>query len=308
MPPLFLSIYAAARRLPLLLAAALLLCLPVRAGMAADWDAGQDEPLPPDSLLASWLTLEPGLDFHIFALDEQHTRQLIVLRIDPKRFAFRLFSVSEYGGRPRSLRQWGHRHKLTAVINASMYLPDHRTSTGYLRQDNHSNNGRIVRSYGSIFLAEPMRPTLPLAQLCDKEVSPCRERVEDYHCVVQNFRILNDQRQIVWSAFTKPVAISAVGKDAQGRILFLHCREAIAVREFARQLLALPLDIRATMYVEGGAQAGLFVQTPRLTHLWGGRHAADFLTSVAIHAPLPNVLGIIPRTSASETLENPPKP
>ena len=256
-----------------------------------------DGSLPPDALTSPWLSLRQGLDFHIFALDEQHIRQLIVLRIDPAYFRFELFSVSQHGGRPRSLRQWGLGHSLTAVINASMYLPDLRTSTGYLRQGNHSNNGRIVRNYGSIFMAEPMRSSLPRANICDKEVSPCRERVEDYVSVVQNFRILNDRREIVWSAFRKPVAISAIGKDGSGRILFLHCREAMPVREFARHLRDLPLDIRATMYVEGGAQAGLFVQTPRLTHLWGGRHASDFLAGIAGHAPLPNVLGIMPRAA-----------
>ena len=247
------------------------------------------------SLSSPWIQLEKGLEFHLFSLNESGTARLAVLRIDPEYYEFRLHTVSELGGRPRSLRRWAQTRSLTAAINAAMYLPDYKTSTAYLRQDNHINNGRIVRNYSSFFQAEPMNEALPRAQVCDREVSPCRERIEEYRCVVQNFRIIDGQRHVAWNGFDRAVPISAIGKDGSGRILFMHCREAVKVRVFAKKLLELPIDVRGVMYVEGGAQAGLMVATEKLTHLWAGRHAADVLTPVADFAPLPNILGITPR-------------
>lgn len=248
----------------------------------------------------SWKELAQGLEYTSIALQGTVPTEVAILRIDPTFFTFRAYSVSEEGGQALSLRQWAKRYRISAVINASMYLPDYATSTGYLRQDNHQNNAHIASKYQSFFMAEPKerQKDLPTVSLCDKDQQQCTAPINEYRTVVQNFRIITQDRRIVWQKKNSPTAISAVAQDGAGHILFLHSRGPISVPSFAEQLLALPLDIRATMYTEGGVQAGLYVETPAFTRLWGGRHAVDFLSNVQIHAPLPNVLGIVPRDSA----------
>ena len=81
---------------------------------------------------AAWRELEPGLLFGEFQLHESEA-QLTALRIDPQRFDFVLCARSLDGGPPRTLSQWGEQYGLAAAINASMYLPDGLTSTGYMR-------------------------------------------------------------------------------------------------------------------------------------------------------------------------------
>ena len=44
-----------------------------------------------------------------------------------------------------------------AAINASMYLPDGVTSTGYMRQDDYINNKRLVRRFGASSWPAPGR-------------------------------------------------------------------------------------------------------------------------------------------------------
>ncbi|MEI3478052.1 MAG: hypothetical protein V8Q84_01855 [Bilophila sp.] len=60
-----------------------------------------------------------------------------------------------------SLGEWARRKDLVAAINASMYLPDGVTSTGYLRAGDVINNGRIASLFGAFFVAGPDAGDLP---------------------------------------------------------------------------------------------------------------------------------------------------
>lgn len=96
----------------------------------------------------AWTQLEPGLAFGEFQLNDSEAR-LTALRIDPARFDFILCASSQDGRPARALSDWGEQYDLTAAINASMYLPDGSTSTGYMRQGGHVNNKRLVQRFGA---------------------------------------------------------------------------------------------------------------------------------------------------------------
>jgi len=101
-----------------------------------------------------WITLEPGMEFGEFAADGPDAK-IAVLRFDPLLIDFVLCSRSQDNQPPRSLGDWGEQYDLTAAINASMYLPDASTSTGYMRQGSHVNNPRLVSRFGAFFVAGP---------------------------------------------------------------------------------------------------------------------------------------------------------
>ncbi|MBQ9406491.1 MAG: phosphodiester glycosidase family protein [Desulfovibrio sp.] len=266
---------------------------------ASDMDDMDDADALPDSLSLigedgpppGWRNLEPGLQFGEFQLEDRAAR-LTVLRIDPGHFDFVLCARSQHGGLGRTLRQWSEEHNLTAAINASMYLPDGSTSTGYMRQDEHINNGRLVRRFGAFFVAGPADPSLPAARILEKGTPQWREQLDKYRLVVQNYRMISADRRILWSPGGPLYSISAVAEDGAGQILFLHCRRPIEAHSLARQLLQLPLDVRTVMYVEGGGQAGLLIRSPALTHEEGGLSLGDLLITGNLRATLPNVLGV----------------
>ena len=248
---------------------------------AADAGAEADAALPE---APRWNALEEGLEYAEFSLQSEAGQQasLTVLRIDPELFDFRLYASAAHKHPALTLGQWADSHDLVAAINASMYLPDGVTSTGYMRQDDYINNKRLG----------PRQEGLPRADILTREDPQWQELLEQYRLVIQNYRMINDERRILWSPGGPLYAISAVAEDGAGKILFLHCREPLEAYSFAHALLHLPLDVRTVMYVEGGMQAGLVIRSPGLHQELRGRHLADFWVTGNVRAQLPNVLGI----------------
>ena len=276
------------------------------AGTAAGQDKQQEQSAQSDQTnqvglapqAAPWRELEPGLEYAEFERDDLPSA-VIVLRFDPKFFTFSLHTVSEKGQPLRTLRQWAEENDLVAAINASMYLPDNSTSTGYMRNGAHINNKRLAQRFGAFLVAEPDDPALPSVALLDKESEGWEQTLARYKVVVQNYRMINAKRNILWSPGGPLYSISAVGQDGKGKMLFIHCREPIEAYSFASQLLHLPLDVRTVMYVEGGAQAGLALRTQGYSLSWAGRHPADFLVTGNVNVALPNVLGVKRRLPAA---------
>lgn len=261
------------------------------------------EPIP-------WTELETGLEYAEFDRQDESKSTIVLLRFAPTMFTFRLYSISEEGGPALTLRQWADKHPLVAAINASMYLPDGSTSTGYMRHHEHVNSKRVVGRFGAFFVAQLYQPAgseSPPVTLLDKDLDPWEAELPKYVSVVQNYRMINAQRRVLWSPGGPLYSISAVGKDGAGNILFIHCREPIEAHTFATLLLDLPIDVRTVMYVEGGAQAGLLVNTSKYTRSWAGRSPVDFLITGKLNAPLPNILGVVrgsqaaPQPSPSDT-------
>lgn len=265
--------------------------LPDEEARGTDGSAEADAALPE---APRWNALEEGLEYAEFSLQPEAGQQasLTVLRIDPELFDFRLYASAAHKHPALTLGQWADSHDLVAAINASMYLPDGVTSTGYMRQDDYINNKRLVRRFGAFFVAGPRQEGLPRADILSREDPQWQERLGQYRLVIQNYRMINDERRILWSPGGPLYAISAVAEDGAGKILFLHCREPLEAYSFAHALLHLPLDVRTVMYVEGGMQAGLVIRSPGLHQELRGRHLADFWVTGNVRAQLPNVLGI----------------
>ena len=279
-----------------------------------------------------WIQLEPGLDLASFPAyipsgpDDAYLQKdaITVLRIQPDKFEFVLLTSSEKGTQ-LTPAQWAEHNGLTAVINASMYLPDNRTSTGYLRNGDHINNGYVNKRFGSFFVASPVenvadnatnstlpagsrtapqsnatlqtnstaQPTpLPLAAILDKQADDWERLIKHYRIVVQNFRMINAARVPLWPEDGDAFSIAAVAMNDTQDILFIHCRPPLTVRQLTDSLLELPLGIVRAMYVEGGPQASLHIRTGSMRKTWSGRHASDFWSGAQTEWMLPNILGI----------------
>ena len=241
-----------------------------------------------------WQELEAGLQFASIASSqtEENAANIDILRIDPALFRFSLHCVSAEGPASYSISAWAEQKDLVLAINASMYLPDRVTSTGYLRYDTHVNNPRIHGKFGAFFVAEPDTPDLPKAAILDRERDPWEERLPRYALVVQNYRLIDTDGRILWLPGGPAHSIAAVGQDKQGHILFIHCRAPMTGEAFAAALLHMPIALRSLMYVEGGSQAAMLVRCPKLHRAWIGRSSLAFLEPQENGNPLPNVLGV----------------
>lgn len=326
----------------------LISCLVVSEAMADEppLDLELEESVPEEKLAhwtfapnkpPTWQTLDSGLEIAFFPGRNTAGRNLeiVILRIDPTAVLFSLHAASKEG-EALSLPNWADRYHLVAAINASMYLPDGLTSTGYLRIGEHFNNSHLASVFGAFFVCEPLQnesaladkvsekahqknlettfmsnqknPTttttttiatnttkdqqIPEAALLDRTKDDWKNLLPKYKNVVQNYRLISADRRLLWRRGGVSHAISAVGRDGKGHLLFIHCREPISGVTFGKLLLDLPLDIRLVMYTEGGTQAGLLVRSKSLNQIWMGRHPADLWTAGNPQAPLPNVIGV----------------
>lgn len=257
---------------------------------------GRQAPPPPPRWdftdIPPWESLEEGLQLGLFPARSSGGSpfEMVILRIDPARFDFTVETASAEG-RPLSLDGWATRRGLIAAINASMYLRDGITSTGYLRSGETINNGRIVSRFGAFFVAGPNSPDLPAANLLDRSTDDWEGLLPHYDMVVQNYRMISSERHLLWKPGGPKHSISAVARDGTGAILFILCRQPLTGVDFGSLLLALPIDIRVVMYTEGGSQAGLIVCTPARSQVWLGQHLSDFWTG-GKGEPLPNVIGV----------------
>lgn len=253
------------------------------------YDSSGGSPLQID-----WQELENGLQYAEIP-DDNYTGSIAILKIDPNQFDFVLKSVGKNNEPPKTLAQWTMDQDLTAAINASMYLPDGKTSTGYMRFEDYINNPRIVKRFGAFFVASPKSSNLPEAQIIETDDPDWEIKIASYDLVIQNYRMTSGSRKILWSPGGPLYSISAVAQTGDGHILFLHSRNPVEAHGFIRQLLRLPLDIRTMMYVEGGGQAGLAVNSQKLKKFHAPPHAPSLLVTGNITAVLPNVIGIRPK-------------
>ncbi|MCH5277587.1 MAG: phosphodiester glycosidase family protein [Desulfovibrionaceae bacterium] len=255
----------------------------------------------------SWTNLAAGLDMALLTEPDegQAPVQVTIVRMEPDLYEFSLHSEAWDGPPARTIRQWAESLNLTAAINAGMYLPDGKTSTGYMRRGEDVNNSRIASRYNGFFVSGPRRAGLPPAAVLDRAVDDCEKLLPAYDIVVQNFRLFGPGGSHLWPRNGPVHAVAAVAQDEDGRILFLHCREAVSVHRFVSALNAHPdLRLRAAIYVEGGGQAAMALRLPGQSAVWAGRSAASLLLgSEDAVITLPNIIGARPRQGLAQSTD-----
>lgn len=217
--------------------------------------------------------------------------ELVILRVEPDQVTFELHLASNTG-KALPLEQWAKTRDLAIATNAGMFLPDGITNTGYMRYNEHINNGRIVKNFGAFFVASPKpeaKAGLKNAAILDRQADAWEESLSDYGLVIQNYRLINEKGKPIWLPDGKPFSTSALAQDNKGRILFIFCAYPLNGYNFARAVLALPLNVTRLMYLEGGAPATLVLNTPSKSRVWNN---SGMLGGFFPPSPIPNVLGV----------------
>jgi len=266
----------------------LFLCLAAAIFLPVPWNA------------YAWEKLAEGLFLKEF---DPHTKSpvsndsVVILKIDPEVYAFRLLSISEHSGRRRTARQWADDFGLLAVINASMYQEDDKTSTGYMKNFGHVNNGQINARYGAFMAFHPNHPKIPRVQIIDRYHQSWKKIIRQYDTVIQNYRMISLKGENLWKPSHKIYSAASVGMDNEGHVLFIHSRSPFSVYDLNQILLGLPIAIKNAMYVEGGPEATLYLNVGNKARAWVGNYEID----ATEHDPsrwgseIPNVIGIVKR-------------
>jgi hypothetical protein len=250
-----------------------------------------------EATTAGWQELESGLSMGTFAGPETGLAgdsMVRVLRIDPARFDLVLLSASAFADHAsRTPRQWARDHGLVAVINASMFQSDFRTSVSLMRSRSHTNNPRLSKD-NSILAFDPLGEGLPPVQIIDRTCQDFAGLGPRYGTVVQSIRMVSCHRRNVWQRREGKWSTAAIGTDGRGRVLFIHVRVPYGTHDLINVLLELPIDLQRAMYVEGGPQAQLYVESGALALELVGSPGIGFPLDdgLARPLPLPNVIGV----------------
>jgi hypothetical protein len=246
---------------------------------------------------APWQALEPGLELAVLEGPEAPAgdRKITVLRIDPRRFDLRLLNASApgQGGAPRTARAWAASAGAVAAINASMYQGDNLTSVGLMRTRAYVNHRRLSKDR-SVLAFDPADRALPPVRLVDRDCEDLEPVAARYGTLVQSIRMISCDRKNVWAPSDRRFSAAAIGVDGAGRVLFVHARTAWPVHALVEALLALPLDLRQAMYVEGGPEAQLYVKAAgRELELVGGFDRPLISVENVEAWPVPNVIAVL---------------
>ena len=212
---------------------------------------------------AAWTSLEPGVELGVFPGPgaAPGDGKIWVLRLDLGRFELRLVNASASDSKPRTVRAWALGAGAVAAINAGMFQTDGLTSVGLMRTTKHQNNPRRNARYKAVLAFDPVKPELPPVRILDATCGDLDAFPPAYGTLIQSIRMVSCDRKNVWAPDAKRWSAAAIGLDGGGRALFIHARSQWPVHDLIDALLALPLDLRRAMYVEGGPEAQLFVRS-----------------------------------------------
>ena len=245
----------------------------------------------------TWKSLEPGLDLGIFPCPSSHgeTCEINILRINPAFFELRLLNTSaSKEGMPLTARQWCKENNLVAAINASMYQQDIKTSVSLMKTKGHVNNPRLSKDK-AILAFDRRSSKVPKVQIIDRECQNFHKVKENYRTLVQSIRMVSCKGRNVWRQQKKKFSIASVGIDKKGNVLFIHVQNPLTPYDLINILLKLPISIKKAMYVEGGSESQLFVQSHGQEFEFMGIYEAFFIEpgSVLLPRPVPNVIGVV---------------
>jgi hypothetical protein len=168
---------------------------------------------------------ETGIEYCSYPIDPDNTgdtaNKIHILRIDPSRVKLTLLTASEHEKKLRTTAEWCKEFHLVAAINAGMFLKDYSTNVGYLRNESHVQNGKWNSKYRSVLAFNPKKVGLPPAAMIDLEEPATKERLKDYHVVVQNLRLMKADGINVWAKSEKKWSETAMRIHNKGPILFL---------------------------------------------------------------------------------------
>jgi hypothetical protein len=245
-----------------------------------------------------WRNLEKGLDVGIFQAPKKSAlgdSLIRILRADTNYFGLRLLNASSKDqGKRRSVKDWANKNGMVAAINASMYQRDMRSSVSYMKTRKHTNSAWVSKD--KTFLAfDPTDKNLPSVRIIDRDCEDFNKLRKLYGTLIQSIRMVSCRGENMWEPRKKMWSTAAIGLDNQSRVLFIHVRSPYTTHDLINMLLELPINLKQAMYVEGGADAQLYINTGKERHEFIGSYSSgsrEHDENTFSHS-VPNVLGLM---------------
>jgi exopolysaccharide biosynthesis protein len=255
-----------------------------------------------------WQPLAPGMDVQILNARKPGSdgdSKITVVRIDPKLWELVFIGISQTGETSgKTAREWCRNQNLSCAINAGMFDTNNKTHVGYLRYQEHVNNGQ-VNNYKSVAAFDPKRdkelPTFQIFDIDETGVS-IKSILKDYNSAIQNMRLIKKPGTNVWNQQNRKWSEAAIGEDNAGRILFIFSRSPFSMHDLNEELLKSGIGIVAAQHLEGGPEAQLYLHVGNVELDLFGSYETFFKEDDGNTTawPIPNIIGIRPKTALTK--------
>lgn len=245
--------------------------------------------------------LAPGLEYGTIpwiGASPQSDSLLYVIRFDPAHW--QILALAADSSETLNAEEWAHTNTLSFVTNAGMYGEDGREHVGYFRSDGKVHTSYIHPRYESVIATDPIDPDDDPFGIFDTDLRPIEEILSSYDTVIQNLRLIRSPRENRWSAQDRQWAEMSVAEDDRGRIVFLFTPIPISMYEWNGWLLSLPLGIVNAQHLEGRSDAQFYLRVGEFEVSQIGQTGLGLGFHRRNGTPLPNVLGMIPRTVGAD--------
>ncbi len=225
--------------------------------------------------------------------------KIIIIKINPNYYSFKLLCASELGKIGLTSREWCKRYNLISAINAGMYQKDGLTNVGYMKNFSHLNNPKLNSSYKAVLAFNRLDDIVPEIQIIDLKCQEFERLKFTYQTFVQNIRMISCNQENVWSKQDKKWSLAVLGLDKGGNVLFIFSETPYSGYDFNNVLLSLPISIFNAIYLEGGREASLYFSANNFELEKSGIYESGFNESLIRSSanPIPNVIGIIKKTN-----------
>ncbi len=257
---------------------------------------GQENPNPTPIV---WQTLSPGLSFlrwEVRLANNSNKNTLMILRIDPELWSFRVFFDKE----PKTIKEWHLMTKATVTCNGGFYQENFQPA-GRILVDGTSLGPFRNRHMKGMFLSEPKKgfEHLSKATLIDLKEKNSEEKISSYDQGIQSFPVLLDPTGLVRvnpSNFQANRTVLA--QDHFGNIYILITEKPFfTLYDLGHYLKGLPFGFRFILNLDGGLRTQLMIQVKTFHYFFtsqgeGGETSRLFFPELV---KLPSVIGIFPR-------------
>jgi len=215
----------------------------------------------------SWKTLMDGLQIAELETPEKSVvgdSKISILKVDAQKFDFEFLTASEHGNQPRTAPDWAQEFDQNIIVNAGMYRYNKTQSNkGYMKNYNHLNNPVKNNYYNALLAMHPKDPQKPPFEIIDTYQKDWEKIKNQYQSVCQGMRMINDKGEGM--AFTKrpdqSCSMILAATDADANLYFIFTRSPYTHLNMITLLKALPINIRTTVYLEGGPETSFYVNT-----------------------------------------------
>jgi len=253
-----------------------------------------------DSLTIPWVELEDGLQYCVLDAPEKsivNDSKLTIVKIDPSKFEFNLLTSTEYGKKVRTASGWAEEFGMELVVNAGMYgYSKGQPNKGYLKNFDHLNNPRMSGYYNGMMVLHPKDSTKLPFEIIDLTCTGWDSIKERYHSFCQGMRMIdcNGNPMAFDKKPTQSCSMVLISNDTEGNVFIVFSRSPYTHQTMIKFLRGLPFNLRQTVYLEGGPEASLYVNTGKDTiSKYGSYISKSWANDDNDHFwEIPNVIGI----------------